>query len=100
MGIKQNMFVSAIINEWYDAMGENNISVQPKATTLLNSILMKYQIEAKPKRDVWEDFLNCKAGDFDQWYKSLTSEELAEFEVKRSMAKKNHDPREKQLLKD
>jgi len=100
MGIKQNMFVSAIINEWYDAMGENNISVQPKATTLLNSILMKYQIESNPKRDVWEEFLNCKAGDFDQWYKSLSAEELAEFEVKRSLAKKSYDPREKQLLKD
>jgi len=44
-----NAYVSAIINEWYDAMGENNISVQPKATTLLNSILMKYQIKSNPK---------------------------------------------------
>jgi len=100
MGKKQNMFVSAIINEWYDAMGENNISVQPKATTLLNSILMKYQIEKKPMRDVWGEFLNCKAGEFESWYKSLTPDEIAEWEVKRSMASKNHDPREKQLLKD
>lgn len=92
--------ISTIINEWYDAMGQNNISVQPKATTLLNSILMKYQIEPKPKRDVWGEFLNCKAGEFDGWYKSLTPDEIAEWEVKRSMASKNHDPREKQLLKD
>ena len=96
----ENKHISIIINEWYDAMNQNNISVQPKATTLLNSILMKYQIETKPKRDVWEDFLNCKAGNFDHWYKSLSAEELAEFEVKRKLAKKTHDPRNRQLLKD
>ncbi len=96
----ESKHINTIINEWYDAMGENNISVQPKATTLLNSILMKYQIESNPKRDVWEEFLNCKAGEFESWYKSLTPDEIAEWEVKRSMASKNHDPREKQLLKD
>jgi hypothetical protein len=96
----ENKHVSTIINEWYDAMGQNNISVQPKATTLLNSILMNYQIELKPKRDVWKQFLTLKAGDFDAWYKGLTADELAEWEVKRSMASKQHDPREKQLLKD
>jgi len=100
MGIKQNICISTIINEWYDAMAQNNISVQPKATTLLNSILTKYQIEKKPMRDVWGEFLNCKAGEFESWYKSLTADEIAEWEVKRSMASKTHDPREKQLLKD
>ena len=92
--------INTIIHEWYDRMAENNISVQPKATTLLNSILMKYQIEKKPMRDVWEDFLTLKAGDFDQWYKSLTAEEIAEWEVKRSMASKGHNFEKKQLLKD
>jgi len=92
--------INTIIHEWYDRMEENNISVQPKATTLLNSILTKYQIEKKPMRDVWGEFLNCKAGEFELWYKSLTPDEIAEWEVKRSMASKNHDPREKQLLKD
>jgi len=96
-----NKNVSTIINDWYDAMANNNISVQPKATTLLSSILSKYNITPAPKRDVWQEFLTLKAGSFDSWYKSLTADELAEWEVKRSMANKKHDPREeKQLLKD
>tara|TARA_R100001126_G_C4832196_1_gene152387 strand:- start:334 stop:633 length:300 start_codon:yes stop_codon:yes gene_type:complete len=98
----KNKHVSSIINEWYDAMGENKISVQPKATTLLNAILMKYEIKplAHKTRDLWGEFLNCKAGDFESWYRSLTPEEVVEWEAKRKVASQNHDPREKQLLKD
>ena len=31
-----------IVDEWYRAMGENNISVQPKASTILGTINIRY----------------------------------------------------------
>ena len=42
--------------------------------------------------------INAQTGEVKQV--ELTADELAEWEVKRSMANKKHDPREKQLLKD
>jgi len=89
-----------IIDEWYRAMGENNISVQPKASTILGTILAKYDISTKTQpRDIWKESLSIEGGEFSTWYESLSSIEKMHYELGRRNANKLHDPRHKSLLK-
>ena len=94
-------FANEIIAQWYQDMETNRMSVQPKAATILMEILHKYDITPSQNRDVWAEFLQCKAGDFDSWYNTLTPNDRAEFETQRQFAKQKYDTREnKQSLKD
>ena len=38
-------YVGQIMDEWYESMATNNVSVQPKASTLLGMILSKYDVQ-------------------------------------------------------
>ena len=89
--------VVEIMNDWYDAMAKNKISVQPKASTILGTILSKHL--AGGTRNIWEEALTIKGGEFAGWYSSLTSEEKNEYDEGRRNASNNYDPRQKQLLK-
>ncbi len=86
--------VTQIMDEWYTAMGKNGISVQPKASTILGTILAKYMTQT---RDIWAEALTIKGGDFDHWYSSLSNDEKLQYEEGRKTASRNNDPRE--LLK-
>jgi len=39
-----------IMDKWYKAMEANNISVQPKAATILGTVLTHYNITEKEKQ--------------------------------------------------
>jgi hypothetical protein len=91
-----------IIRDWYELLQDNHVGVQPKAATMLKQILDRYDIKAR-KRDVWNEFMSVKAGNFDTWYRSLTSDQQAEFEVKRCKSREQSSTgfyNGNQLLKD
>ena len=71
-----------IVDEWYKAMGENNISVQPKASTILGTILANYDIS--PKQEIDPD---TTGGDFANFWKNLSDTEKAYVEEKRQQAR-------------
>ena len=69
-------YVAQIMDEWYSSMANNNVSVQPKASTLLGTILAKYDVTPKQDtRDIWDEYLTITGGQFKGWYDSLTDEQ-------------------------
>ena len=73
-------YVAQIMDEWYSSMASNNVSVQPKASTLLGTILAKYDVIPKQDtRDIWDEFLTITGGQFKGWYESLTKEQREQF---------------------
>ncbi len=77
-------YVAQIMDEWYSSMASNNVSVQPKASTLLGAILSKYDIELKQEpRNLWDEFLTITGGQFKGWYDSLSEPEKNEFHKQR-----------------
>tara|TARA_B100001094_G_scaffold330761_1_gene396814 strand:+ start:146 stop:457 length:312 start_codon:yes stop_codon:yes gene_type:complete len=73
--------VVQIMKEWYDAMEKQNIAVQPKASTILGTILAKHLSDGED--DVFDRYMNTKAGEFDAFWKSLSNEEKAYVEKRR-----------------
>ena len=93
-------YVAQIMDEWYVAMDKENVGVQPKASTILGTILAGYKISPNhDKRDVWAEAMTIKGGDFPEWYNSLNVSEKKEYEEGRLKAKALYDPRERSLLK-
>lgn len=86
-------FTSEIITVWYELLQDNHVGVQPKAATLLKQVLDRYDISVKSK-DIWDEFMTVKAGEFDNWYNSLTPDQQAELNTRRQRARTNKDPRE------
>ena len=78
---KEKDIVIQIMNEWYKAMEKNNISVQPKASTILGTILAKHLNEGEP--DVFDKYMNTKAGEMESFWQSLSNSEKAYVEEKR-----------------
>ena len=78
---KEKDLVVQIMKEWYDAMDKHNISVQPKASTILGTILAKHLNEGK--EDVFDRYMNTKGGEFDAFWKSLSNDEKAYVEKRR-----------------
>ena len=77
---KEKDLVVQIMKEWYDAMDKHNISVQPKASTILGTILAKHLNE---EEDVFDRYMNTKGGEFDAFWKSLSNDEKAYVEKRR-----------------
>ena len=80
--------VLEIMNRWYQAMDKNNISVQPKASTILGTILADYKIKAKKGtdidlKDLWETYMNTTAKDLNKFIKSLSKQERKQLEAQR-----------------
>jgi len=89
-----------IMNKWYEAMEKNKISVQPKASTILGTVLSQYKIEPKEEqKDIWSEFLTITGGQFAEWYDSLSKEEMKTFHKQREKAKKSFHSKGKELLK-
>jgi len=77
-------YVAQIMDEWYSSMESNNVSVQPKTSTLLGMILTKYDIKPKHEmRNLWDEFLTVTGGQFKGWYDSLSEKEQEEFHKQR-----------------
>ncbi len=77
--------VVEIMNEWYAEMEKNKISVQPKASTILGTILSKHLNETK--EDVYDRYMNTKAGEFAAFWESLSNSEKAYCEERRQKAR-------------
>ena len=94
-------YVADIMNKWYEAMQQNKIMVQPKASTILGIILADYVLTPNVhKRNIWEEALSIKGGEFAGWYAELTNAEKVEYDEGRTAASQTFDPRHsKQLLK-
>ena len=67
---KEKDLVVQIMKDWYEAMENNNISVQPKASTILGTILAKHL--NSDEEDVFDRYMNTKAGEFDAFWKTLS----------------------------
>jgi hypothetical protein len=78
---KEKDIVIQIINEWYKAMEKNKISVQPKASTILGTILAKHL--NSNEEDVFDQYMNTKAGEMEAFWQSLSNSEKAYVEEKR-----------------
>jgi len=92
--------VADIMNKWYDAMEKNKVMVQPKASTILGTILADYAITTGTSiRDVWAEALTIKGGEFPSWYASLSPAEKLQYDEGRQNASDKYDPRGKSLLK-
>ena len=96
--------VVEIMNEWYAAMAKNKISVQPKASTILGTILSKHLNETK--EDVYDRYMNTKGGEFAAFWESLSNSEKAYCEERRQKSRDEYyasrnlvDDNKKTLLK-
>jgi hypothetical protein len=78
---KQTDRVAQIMKEWYSAMEKNNISVQPKASTILGTILSKHLNNTE--EDVFDTYMNTKAGEHEAFWQSLSNDEKAYVEKRR-----------------
>ena len=95
-------YVIEIMNKWYKAMEKNSISVQPKASTILGTILAKH---LNSNEDVFDRYMNTKAGEQTAFWASLSNAEKAYVEEKRQemrdqyYANRNVKDNQKTLLK-
>jgi hypothetical protein len=95
-------YVAQIMDEWYTSMESNNVSVQPKTSTLLGMILAKYDIKPKQEiRNLWDEFLTVPGGRFASWYDSLSEVQKKEFDEQRrqNACNRNQSIDTKALLK-
>ena len=94
-------YVADIMNQWYDAMSKNKVMVQPKASTLLGTILAKYKIQPNNvSRDIWSEYLSLNGGDFQTWWSALSDADKKEWSIKKEEARLEYDNRsDKHLLK-
>ena len=79
--IDPNDKVAQIMNEWYAELGKNGCAIQPKASTILGTILAKHLNDGEP--DVFDRYMDTKAGEFEPFWQSLTNEEKAYVEKRR-----------------
>ena len=78
---KEKDLVVQIMNEWYKAMEKNKISVQPKASTILGTILAKHLTDDEP--DIFDKYMNTKASEQAAFWASLSNSEKAYIEEQR-----------------
>jgi len=95
-----------IIDEWYSVMAQNNCMIQPKAATILGTILAKWEISTKiePSLDIYEQYMNTTGGNLTNFWENLSESERAYVEEKRQQTRdKFYESRSiedtKQLLK-
>ncbi len=79
-------YVAEIMQKWYDVMSKNNVQVQPKTSTMLGTILAEYDVKPKTKptkEDLFNEYMNTKAGDHDAFWSKLTQQEKNYIESRR-----------------
>ena len=101
---KEKDLVVEIMKDWYYAMDQHGISVQPKASTILGTVLAKHLNNAE--EDVFDRYMNTKGGEFDAFWKSLSNDEKAYVEKRRQEMRDQYyadrgmiDHHKKELLK-
>jgi len=95
-------YVAQVMDDWYLAMAANNVSVQPKASTLLGMVLANYEVKPKyDSRNLWDEFLTIPGGQFASWYDALSKVQKKEFDEQRqkNACNRNHPIDTKSLLK-
>jgi len=85
---KEKDFVAEIMNKWYITMGKNNCSVQPKASTILGTILADYDVKAKVESNfdfdgLWKRYINTNGGNFAKFWSSLSKDEQKYIDARR-----------------
>tara|TARA_A100001201_G_scaffold141921_1_gene138657 strand:+ start:110 stop:499 length:390 start_codon:yes stop_codon:yes gene_type:complete len=73
--------VAEIMTEWYTALGKQGVAIQPKASTILGTILAKHFNDGEP--DVFDTYMNTKAGELESFWQSLSNDEKAYVEKRR-----------------
>ena len=93
-----------IMKDWYNAMEKHNVSVQPKASTMLGTILNKHLNPTE--EDVFDRYMNTKAGELESFWQSLSNSEKAYVEQRRQEMRDQYyadrglvDQHKKELLK-
>ena len=84
--MKKKDYVVDVMQQWYDAMGKQNIGVQPKSATILGTILSRYDVKPKErpsKEDLFDTYMNTKAGELEGFWQSLSNSEKAYIETRR-----------------
>ena len=84
--MKKKDYVVDVMQQWYDAMGKEKIGVQPKSATILGTILSGYDIKPKerPSKEIlFDKYMNTKAGEFEAFWVTLSSDEKAYIEARR-----------------
>ena len=99
--MKRKDYVAEIIEKWLNAMDKENIGVQPKCITILGTMLSQYKVTPKDSvKDIWQQALNIRGGEFADWYSGLSKEEKVEYDRARAAASAKYDNRNnKELLK-
>ena len=62
---KEKDLVVLIMRDWYKAMEKHGISVQPKASTILGTVLAKHLNNGE--KDVFDVYMNTKAGELEAY---------------------------------
>jgi hypothetical protein len=78
---KEKDLVVLIMRDWYKAMEKHGISVQPKASTILGTVLAKHLNNGE--KDVFDVYMNTKAGELEAFWQSLSKDEKHYVETKR-----------------
>ena len=73
--------VVQIMRDWYAAMDKHGISVQPKASTILGTVLAKHL--NSDGEDVFDRYMNTKAGELEGFWQSLSKDEKHYVEKRR-----------------
>ena len=84
--MKKKDYVVDIMQQWYDTMDKEKVGVQPKASTILGTILSGYDIKPKQrpsKEDLFDTYMNTKAGELEGFWQSLSNSEKAYIETRR-----------------
>ena len=93
-----------IMKDWYNAMEKHNVSVQPKASTILGTILNKHLNPTE--EDVFDRYMNTKAGELESFWQSLSNSDKAYVEQRKQEMRDQYyadrglvDHHKKELLK-
>jgi len=95
--------VVSIMKDWYSAMDKHGISVQPKASTILGTVLAKHLSDGG--EDPFDRYMNTKAGELEAFWQSLSNDEKVYVEKRRQemrdqyYTERNMIDDNKQLLK-
>ena len=92
---KQNDYVADIMQQLYDETYKNGTSITPKVSTIIGTILAKYDITAKelpkkdshPMEDLWDRYMDTKGGQWQAFWSGLSQDEKDYIEVRRQHAR-------------
>ena len=86
-------YVIEIMKKWYSSLKKNDSTVEPKAATILGSILSEYDLTPKEKEpDVFDTYLNTTADKMNEFWNSLNDSQKQKLvEEQEAMEKQRED---------